>query len=154
MMISFMTLALTGMALKFSYMTWAQALSRLLAGFATLGVLHRMGAVILITVFLIHLWDARKQKIASGGTWREFLFGPDSMIFNKTDLKEFIGSMKWFLGRGERPKYGRYTYWEKFDYFAVFWGMFIIGSTGLILWFPEFFTLLLPGQARGHHHPQ
>ena len=53
--------------------------------------------------------------------------------------------MKWFLGRGPRPQYGRYTYWEKFDYFAVFWGMVVIGSTGLLLWFPEFFTRVLPG---------
>ena len=34
---------------------------------------------------------------------------------------------------------------EKFDYFAVFWGIFVIGSTGLMLWFPEFFTLIFPG---------
>ncbi len=146
MMISFMTLALTGMALKFSYMAWAQGLSKVLAGFATLGVLHRLGAVTLIIVFLIHLWDARCQKNESGKSWREFVFGPNSMIFNLTDLKEFIQSLRWFLGRGERPQYGRFTYWEKFDYFAVFWGMFIIGFTGLILWFPEFFTLFLPGQ--------
>ena len=46
-------------------------------------------------------------------------------------------------GRG--PQYGRWTYWEKFDYFAVFWGIAVIGSTGLMLWFPEFFTRLLPG---------
>ena len=53
--------------------------------------------------------------------------------------------MKWFFGHGPRPQYGRWTYWEKFDYFAVFWGVAIIGSTGLLLWFPEFFTRLLPG---------
>ena len=53
--------------------------------------------------------------------------------------------MKWFLGKGEQPQYGKWTYWEKFDYFAVFWGVAIIGSTGLILWFPEFFTRVLPG---------
>ena len=47
--------------------------------------------------------------------------------------------------RGRGRAYGRCTYWEKFDYFAVFWGMFIIGSTGLFLWFPEFFTIVLPG---------
>ena len=51
------------------------------------------------------------------------------------------------MGRGPRPRFGRYTYWEKFDYFAVFWGMFIIGLTGLLLWFPEFFTIIIPGQA-------
>ena len=48
---------------------------------------------------------------------------------------------------GPRPQYGRWTYWEKFDYFAVFWGMLVIGSTGLTLWFPELFTLVLPGWA-------
>jgi len=53
--------------------------------------------------------------------------------------------MKWFLGKGPRPQYGRWTYWEKFDYFAVFWGIFIIGSTGLTLWFPITFTRILPG---------
>ena len=53
--------------------------------------------------------------------------------------------MRWFAGRGPRPLYGRWTYWEKFDYFAVFWGVAIIGSTGLCLWFPEFFTRFLPG---------
>jgi len=44
-----------------------------------------------------------------------------------------------------RPRYGKWTYWEKFDYFAVFWGVAVIGLSGLILWFPEFFTLFLPG---------
>ncbi|MBI3193816.1 MAG: cytochrome C, partial [Ignavibacteriae bacterium] len=78
-------------------------------------------------------------------TWRKLIFGPDSMMFNRNDLREFIGSVKWFLGKGPRPKFGRWTYWEKFDYFAVFWGIFVIGSTGLTLWFPEIFTLVLPG---------
>lgn len=63
----------------------------------------------------------------------------------KPVLREFFQSVRWFLGRGPRPRYGRYTYWEKFDCFAVFWGMLIIGTTGLMLWFPEIFTLVLPG---------
>jgi cytochrome b subunit of formate dehydrogenase len=49
------------------------------------------------------------------------------------------------VGLGPQPSYGRWTYWEKFDYFAVFWGIAIIGSTGLTLWFPVFFTRFLPG---------
>jgi hypothetical protein len=61
------------------------------------------------------------------------------------DAKDLWGSLKWFMGRGPRPQYGRWTYWEKFDYFAVFWGIFVIGFTGLMLWFPEAFTRLLPG---------
>jgi cytochrome b subunit of formate dehydrogenase len=87
-----------------------------------------------------------KQRKQSGLTWWRFLFtAPNSLVFNRRDAREFVQSVRWFLGRGPRPRYGRYTYWEKFDYFAVFWGMFIIGSTGMLLWFPEFFTLVIPG---------
>jgi cytochrome b subunit of formate dehydrogenase len=58
---------------------------------------------------------------------------------------ELIQTLRWFAGRAPRPKYGRWTYWEKFDYFAVFWGVAVIGTTGLCLWFPEFFTRFMPG---------
>jgi cytochrome b subunit of formate dehydrogenase len=145
MLLSFFTLALTGMALKFSYMGWAQWFARTLGGFSTTGFLHRAGAVTLIGVFAVHLRDVARRRRASGKPWRAFLFGPDSILFNRVDLREFWGSIRWFFGRGPRPRYGRYTYWEKFDYFAVFWGMVVIGSTGLLLWFPEFFTTVLPG---------
>ncbi len=145
MLLSFFTLAATGMALKLSYMGWAQVFAAVLGGFSTMGILHRLGAITLMTVWLVHVGDVYRRKQASGQSWREFLFSDYSLLFNKTDLKEFIGSIKWFLGRGPRPRYGRFTYWEKFDYFAVFWGMFIIGSTGLLLWFPELFTIILPG---------
>ena len=73
------------------------------------------------------------------------IFGPRSLWFNKKDGRDFVGSIKWFLGLGPRPEYGRWTYWEKFDYMAVFWGVAVIGFTGLILWFPEIFTKILPG---------
>ena len=97
-------------------------------------------------LFVTHLWDLnRKRKREYGGSFLKLILGPDSMLFNKRDLQEFVGSLKWFVGAGPRPRYGRWTYWEKFDYFAVFWGIFVIGSTGLMLWFPVFFTRFLPG---------
>jgi cytochrome b subunit of formate dehydrogenase len=52
---------------------------------------------------------------------------------------------RWFVGLGPKPVFERWTYWEKFDYWAVFWGVVIIGTSGLILWFPNLFTLVLPG---------
>jgi cytochrome b subunit of formate dehydrogenase len=145
MIVSFMSLALTGLTLKFSYTGWARILSRLLGGFESAGYIHRLGAVLMIGTFLTHLVDLYRRKRREYGSWRALLFGPDTMIFTRKDLREFIASLKWFIGKGSRPNYGRWTYWEKFDYFAVFWGMMVIGSTGLMLWFPEFFTLVLPG---------
>ncbi|RMF71757.1 MAG: hypothetical protein D6738_13270 [Acidobacteria bacterium] len=147
MIVSFLTLAITGMTLKFSYTAWAKTISHVLGGFETTGSLHRIAALALLVLFFYHLFDLVRDKRERGVTWREFVFGPDSMMLTWRDAREMWGSFRWFLGLGPRPAYGRYTYWEKFDYFAVFWGVFVIGSTGLILWFPEFFTRFLPGWA-------
>ena len=143
--VSFLGLATTGMTLKFSYLGWAQWLSGFLGGFESAGYIHRVCALITFAYFGTHVVDLIHTKIKRRMTWRQLFFGPHSMVPNKTDLKEFIGSLKWFVGFGPRPQYGRWTYWEKFDYFAVFWGVAIIGSTGLMLWFPEIFTRVLPG---------
>ncbi|HXF48445.1 MAG TPA: cytochrome c3 family protein [Verrucomicrobiae bacterium] len=143
--ISFLGLALTGMMLKFSYLGWAQFLSRILGGFESAGYIHRICALITFFYFSAHIFDLVRRKRKEGKSWKEFLTGAGSMLPNKRDAVEFWQTTKWFLGLGPRPAYGRWTYWEKFDYFAVFWGVTIIGSTGLVLWFPEFFTHLIPG---------
>jgi cytochrome b subunit of formate dehydrogenase len=145
MIVSFISLALTGMSLKFSYTGWAWVISRFFGGFESAGYVHRAAALLMFGVFITHVIDVSRRKRREGKTWRKFIFGPDSMLFTWRDAREAWGSIKWFLGFGPRPQYGRWTYWEKFDYFAVFWGIFVIGSTGLMLWFPEVFTRLLPG---------
>jgi cytochrome b subunit of formate dehydrogenase len=145
MVVSFITLATTGMTLKFSYTPWARVLSRVLGGFQTAGYIHRFAAVVMFCLFVTHLVSLRNLKNRKYGTWAKMILGPNSMVPSLKDGREFVQTMKWFLGRGPRPHYGRWTYWEKFDYFAVFWGIFIIGSTGLSLWFPVFFTRFLPG---------
>jgi cytochrome b subunit of formate dehydrogenase len=56
-----------------------------------------------------------------------------------------VAHIRWFVGLGPQPRFDHFTYWEKFDYWAVFWGMGIIGGSGLVLWFPELFAYILPG---------
>jgi len=143
--ISFILLALTGMMLKFAHMEWAKFLSRFLGGVQTAGVLHRIGAVITFGYFAFHVTNLVKQKRRKRLSMTQFIFGKNSLWFNKQDILDFVATIKWFLGKGPRPNYGRWTYWEKFDYLAVFWGVAIIGFSGLVLWFPIFFTKFLPG---------
>jgi len=147
MIVSFMSLALTGLTLKFSYTGWAVVLSHLLGGFETAGYIHRAAAVIMFGVFITHLTDLVRQKKRAQKSWRQMLTGPNTMLPTSHDFREFAATIKWFVGLGPRPHYGRWTYWEKFDYFAVFWGIAIIGTTGLTLWFPVFFTRFMPGWA-------
>lgn len=141
----FLSLAVTGMTLRFAYTPWAGVVSRTLGGFESCGFIHRLAATVMFGLFSVHVFQLIFRKRRECGSWRELLLGENTMLFTKRDALEFAQSIKWFLKLGPRPQYGRWTYWEKFDYFAVFWGVMVIGSTGLVLWFPEFFTWFLPG---------
>jgi cytochrome b subunit of formate dehydrogenase len=143
MMCSFLGLAATGLPLLFSAAPWAGRLSRLAGGVMAAGLLHRFFAVVMIATFLLHVGRLAYRLVVK----REpLLWGPSSMVPQPRDVTEFVGHVKWFLGRGPRPAFDHFTYWEKFDYWAVFWGMAIIGGSGLLLWFPEFFARVLPGE--------
>ena len=141
--LSIMILVLTGMGLFYPGTPWAKAVVKWLGGPEITGIIHRVCAVIMLGIFFIHLiaisiviWRKRR-------TFR--WFGADSLVPNWKDLQDAWGMFKWFVGRGERPVFDRWTYWEKFDYWAVFWGMAIIGISGAMLAFPEFTASFLPG---------
>jgi cytochrome b subunit of formate dehydrogenase len=119
----------------------------LLGGTVTAGWIHRFGAVITFAYFGIHIVDLTRRFLKSGQSLYQYFLGPNTMIPTWRDVTDFAATMRWFLGLGPRPRYGKWTYWEKFDYFAVFWGVFVIGLSGLVLWFPVQATWLLPGWA-------
>jgi cytochrome b subunit of formate dehydrogenase len=145
---SFLGLAMTGLPLKFSDQQWAMDFMRFFGGTANAGLIHRICAVITFTYFLsaivmsLHFLFVRKDI---KGNWLQRMFGPDSLFPNLRDVRDVIGMVRWFLFKGPKPTFDRWTYWEKFDFLAVFWGMFAIGGSGLMLWFPEFFGQFLPG---------
>jgi len=155
---SFLLLVITGMPLKFYYTGWAKTIFSVLGGAESARMLHRFGAIVTFLYFGLHvvsvalnLWRSR-GFIRNPQTGRislrrisQAVFGPDSMMPTLQDWRDFVAHNKWFFGKGPKPQFDRWTYWEKFDYFAVFWGVFIIGFSGLVMWFPEFFTSFLPG---------
>ena len=143
LMLSFLGLAFTGMPVLFSDARWAPRMAAVFGGFGSAHVLHRVFASILIAVFLIHV----ARLIARVVVRKDYsvFWGPNSMVPQPKDLQDMYQQFRWFLGMGPRPVFDRYTYWEKFDYWAVFWGMGIIGGSGLLLWFPVAFARLVPG---------
>lgn len=155
---SFLLLVITGMPLKFYYTDWAKSMFQLIGGAESARALHRFGAVVTFLYFGLHLssligkcWkgrgNVRDPKTGKFSIKRMLgvVFGPDSMVPTMQDWRDFVAHNKWFFGKGPKPDFDRWTYWEKFDYFAVFWGVFIIGSSGLIMWFPDYFTRFMPG---------
>jgi cytochrome b subunit of formate dehydrogenase len=143
LMFSFLGLAFTGMPLLFNDAPWAMRLASLFGGGRAAGILHRVFASLLIGCFALHVWRLVYRLYVK----KEFevLWGPASMTPQPRDAAEMLAHIRWFLRLGPRPRFDHFTYWEKFDYWAVFWGMGIIGGSGLVLWFPEFFSHLLSG---------
>jgi thiosulfate reductase cytochrome b subunit len=144
LMLTFVGCALTGLPLIFSERPWAATLARMLGGFEGAGIIHRMCAAVMIVVFVSHIVTVFSRGIAAGSL-KSIFWGPDSMVPQPQDGIDIYRNFLWFIGRGPRPQFDRWTYWEKFDYWAVFWGMFIIGGSGLLLWFPVFWAQILPG---------
>jgi cytochrome b subunit of formate dehydrogenase len=143
LMFSFLGLAFTGLPLLFSHEEWAARLARFFGGFQTAGTIHRLCAVVMLGVFVTHL--GRICQRLFGQKDLSILWGPSSMVPQPRDFFEMVGHIRWFVGMGPQPKFDHFTYWEKFDYWAVFWGMGIIGGSGMLLWFPERFAYVVPG---------
>jgi cytochrome b subunit of formate dehydrogenase len=145
---SFLSLSITGLPLKFSDSEWGKMMMGLLGGSKQAGTIHHISAVVMIICFLTATWmsiDFLFFRKDVKGNWKERLLGPDSLFPSLRDLHDIQDMFRWFFFKGPKPTFERWTYWEKFDFLAVFWGMFAIGGSGLILWFPEFFGLFLPG---------
>jgi cytochrome b subunit of formate dehydrogenase len=141
-MIGFTGLAVTGFALAFSA-TWpARAFMWLVGGPGNAAWLHRASAVMTYMTVIVHGMWFLYYKFALRGR----LTGPHSIIPNLKDLKDLRHNLGYFFGRRPSPPgFDKFSYMEKIDYWAVFLGMQTMGLTGLVLWFPEFFTRLLPG---------
>lgn len=147
--VSFLTLALTGLPLKFSAAPWARVMISALGGPGGARFLHHTAAVVTFGYFAVALTMSiaflRGKGTGRGKGFFARLLGPDSLFPNLRDWRDLKAMVRWFFFRGPKPSFERWTYWEKFDFLAVFWGMFAIGASGLILWFPEVFARVLPG---------
>jgi cytochrome b subunit of formate dehydrogenase len=144
LMLTFIGCAITGVPLLFADHAWAVGLVRLLGGFEGAALIHRVCAAVMTVVFVAHVLRVFVRAFLTED-WLSYFWGSQSLVPNLKDGQDIVGMFKWFFGKGPRPQFDRYTYWEKFDYWAVFWGMFIIGGSGFMLWFPTFFAQFLPG---------
>jgi cytochrome b subunit of formate dehydrogenase len=143
LMASFLGLSLTGLPLLFAKAGWADNMSRLFGGYGVTGNVHRAFGVLMIVTFSAHLARVLKRLYIDKDLG--LLWGPDSLVPQPRDLVQMIEHFRYFVGLGPRPRFDRFTYWEKFDYWAVFWGMGIIGTSGLMLWLPKLFATVVPG---------
>ncbi|MBC8520177.1 MAG: cytochrome C [Gammaproteobacteria bacterium] len=141
--LSTMTLALTGSTLLFSHTDWAPVVISMLGGPEVEAIIHRTAAVTWLSVFMAHFTFVVYNIFSNRKSFR--WFGPTSMIPNWQDLRDVTAMFRWFFGMAERPNFDRWSYWQKFDYWAPFWGAAIIGFSGIMLFAPKLTAIILPG---------
>lgn len=141
--VSTMVLVLTGSTLLFSHTDWAPFVIKMLGGPEVEAIVHRTAAVTWLTVFMVHFAIAMFNIYKDRKSFR--WFGPTSMIPNMQDLSDVGAMFRWFFGKAERPSFDRWSYWQKFDYWAPFWGAGVIGLSGIMLFSPTVTASILPG---------
>jgi cytochrome b subunit of formate dehydrogenase/nitrate/TMAO reductase-like tetraheme cytochrome c subunit len=137
-----MGLVATGSILAFSSSVWAALFSKILGGVPAAGAIHRfLGYSYLIIFALSTLYMMWKLLRDNKFKW----FGPDSLMPTWQDKADLTAMLRWFVGKGPRPQLDRWTYFMKFDFWALFWGTAIIGVTGLVMAYPHVAGAYLPG---------
>jgi len=69
------------------------------------------------------------------------------MVITKKDFTDVVHNIRYYLGMENFPvRGGRYTYKQKFEYWGILTGVFLMMVTGIILWFPAAVTKFLPGE--------
>lgn len=130
-------LIITGLPLKFPDFFISQLLVKILGGVQGSTLIHRFGAVLLIYFMVHHFF----YTVLSRDGRSDFI----KLIPTPKDAKDLVINVRHFLGKDpERPRFDRFSYIEKFDYWAVYWGCVIMIGSGLILWFEEIAMKYLP----------
>jgi cytochrome b subunit of formate dehydrogenase/mono/diheme cytochrome c family protein len=139
MMLSFITLGLTGLPQKFPSAPLSIAFVNILGGIESLRTIHHLAAVVMML----------------GTAWHIIVFGYIayvrrtrlSMLPSLQDVKDGWQALMYNIGRATSyPQMGRYTFEEKMEYWAFVWGAIIMGLTGFMMWNPITTARFLPGE--------
>ena len=134
LLVSFFTLVITGFALKFG---WYIPFVGGEVNTYLRGTLHRIAGLFMITVLLYNIVYFLTTRRGRQIVW--------DMLPRLSDVKNLGHYLRYLHGKEEhRPRFARFTYWEKMEYWAVIWGGVVMGVTGFILWFENWSLTLIP----------
>ncbi|MEW6141758.1 MAG: cytochrome b/b6 domain-containing protein [Chloroflexota bacterium] len=139
LMISFLALVVTGIPQRFHEFGWASWMILHFGGIETTRLIHRFfGAMFTLEAlyhlaYVIYVVYVRREQ--------------PSMLASMRDVRDAITMTRYSFGlTDEKPRYDRFSYRQKFEYWGVVFGAVIMIVTGFILAYPVFFTGFLPGE--------
>jgi len=131
---SFITLVLTGFALRYPS-SW---LAVIFINELVRSLIHRCGGVVMIVAGLYHMW-----YLITRPDGRQFF---KHMLPDWKDATDLRDALLYYLGYTEqRPMFRRFSYAEKAEYWALVWGTLVMAGTGLMAWFKVFIGARMPG---------
>ncbi len=138
LMVSFTGLALTGIPQKYAQLAISRWLIEAMGGIDRVREVHHVLAYVLLGLGLVHALEMAARATR---------YGLRSQMWpGVQDARDLLQQLRYFMGlEHEEPRFGRYSFKEKFEYWAVVWGTAVMGLTGLILLYPEVATRYLPG---------
>jgi predicted CXXCH cytochrome family protein len=129
LLVTFTLLVITGFALKYRDSSWVQVLGAVGFDEELRRLVHRIAAVVFVALSLVH------------GIYLGTRRGREQLRHIRPemrDLREAVANVAYHLGRAAAPpRFGRFRYIEKAEYWALVWGTVVMVATGFILWFPE-----------------
>jgi formate dehydrogenase gamma subunit len=134
LLVSFISLAITGFALKYpdGWMAFLVGSSEVVRRTE-----HRVAAVVMLLVALAHI-----AYLLFTREGRKLLY---DLLPAKNDFTDLLTNLKYLLlPKAPKPQYPRFNYGEKAEYWAVVWGTVIMGITGVMIWFKMDMTHWLP----------
>ncbi len=136
---SFVVLAVTGLPQKYAGADWAKTMIAVMGGIESVRIIHRVAATVLMLETVYHVLALGYRLLVQ----RVRL----TMLPGLGDAKEGLAAFMYNLGlRRDPPQAGRFSFGEKFEYWALVWGTVVMVITGFMLWNPIATTSLLPGQ--------
>ncbi len=138
LVISFTLLGVTGLPQKYALNAISQAVIQFFGGIESIRTVHHIAAA----VFLL---EAVYHAVIVG--YKIFVQRKEASML--PGIKDATDAVQWFgfnIGlKQNAPKMPRYNFMEKLEYWAMLWGLILMGLTGLMLWNPIAVTNILPG---------
>jgi cytochrome b subunit of formate dehydrogenase len=135
----FAMLVITGLSQRFHEYKVSHWIIKTLGGVDTMRIIHRYSGILFATLIIVH--------IAAGIYGVIKKHWPASMMINMNDFRNAVENLKYYFGITNHPALcDRYDYKQKFEYWGVIAGGFLMIGTGLILWFPVKVARFLPGE--------
>ncbi len=138
-MAAFGTLGLTGLIQKFATWKVSQFIVSLLGGIETVRIIHRSATVVMMLGVIYHIGTAGYKIYVQKSR--------PTMLPALRDITNAWGIFLYNLGlREDKPQEGRFTFDEKFEYWAFVWGTIVMGVSGFMLWNPIVISRFFPGE--------